>query len=83
MESADMGSKSSVFDIALPAVNDLHPRFITIGNSRLVRLEGDARITGNGSWDKSLYKQLPKAPPAPIPVKLVPYYAWPIAGKAI
>ena len=76
IESADQQTKDAVFNIALPAKNDLQPKYTSIGNSRLIELSGHARLINDGSWKKSLYKEIPKGPPPSIPVKLIPYYAW-------
>jgi DUF1680 family protein len=81
LESAGLKEKDAVFRVALPAVNSLQPHTTTIGNSRMMELEGDARIIDNGNWKNSLYKELPKNSPASIPVKLIPYYAWANRGQ--
>jgi DUF1680 family protein len=76
LESADLQKKDAVFNIALPATNDLQPTYTSIGNSRMIALSGHAKLMNDGSWKNSLYKVLPKASAPSIPVRLIPYYAW-------
>lgn len=44
-------------------------------------LKGTARRWPQGSWEGALYKPLPQAPLEPVPITLIPYYAWANRGQ--
>lgn len=73
LESPDLDS-GTVASIALPSTIALHPTPITIANSKMIALTGQAFLlpAGNGQ----LYQELPATAPKAIKIKLIPYYAW-------
>lgn len=75
LESIDLND-NKLFNIAIPADINLKPVTTQIGNSNIVSLEGEALVTGNGSWKDQLYREVSKMEPAKTTIKLVPYYAW-------
>jgi len=83
LESPDLDSTRSIFDIAMPLHTDLHPVTMTIGNSHLMALEGTAKWTPPSPADSGkLYHELSSAPAKDIPVRLIPYYAWANRGPS-
>lgn len=76
VESIDLPKDKTIFDIAIPAKNNLKPSPLTIENSPVMSLEGDAMLIDNSDWSKKLYREVSVEAPKTIPVRLVPYYAW-------
>jgi hypothetical protein len=63
LESPDLGPNRSIFDIAMPLHSDLHPVSMTIGNSRLMALEGTAKWTPPSAADSGkLYHEISMNP---------------------
>ena len=76
LESMDLPKGKTIFDVAIPAKNNLKPSRITIENSPIMSLEGEAALVDNSNWSKKLYREVSTGNPKTIPVRLVPYYAW-------
>jgi DUF1680 family protein len=76
LEAVDLPKGRSVFDLAISPKNNLKPALITIENSPVMSLQGDAMLIDNSDWGKKLYREVAAEAPKSIPVKLVPYYAW-------
>jgi len=81
LESKDIPAGTKLADIAVPASIKLTPKEVTIDNSRMMSLEGQAICTPSGDWSNSLYKEIP-ADVKKVSVSFVPYYAWGNRGKA-
>ena len=79
IESPDI-PPHSVFNVTLPIDIQFIPKMIEIEGHSLLGLEGTAKIIEDRQWN-SLYRE---AAPAnkPIPVRLIPYYAWGNRGKS-
>jgi DUF1680 family protein len=74
-------TQPSIFNIAIPAAKiNLHPTPITIGHHHLMALDGTALLLP--SSNTHLYQELSQNPPSPIPVRLIPYYAWANRGPS-
>ena len=80
LESVDLPD-NSIFNVSLPVDNNLQPVPFTIGNSKMMALEGDAIITDNGDWSGQLYKEIAEKN-KPVKIRLIPYYAWDNRGKS-
>ena len=77
LESPDLDSTRSIFDISMPLNADLHAVAMTIGNSHLMALEGTAKWLSQTAADSGkLYHELSKEPAKDLPVRLIPYFAW-------
>ncbi|KAA0994232.1 glycoside hydrolase family 127 protein [Dyadobacter sp. UC 10] len=76
VESIDLPKGKTIFDVAVAVSNNFKPAKITIENSPITALQGDAVLLGNTDWNKKLYREVSKEAPKTIPVRLVPYYAW-------
>ncbi|MHA4739200.1 aceric acid hydrolase [Dyadobacter sp. MSC1_007] len=76
LESIDLPKDKTIFDIAIPAKNNLKPSPLTIENSPVMSLQGDVLLIDNSDWSKKLYREVSTDAPKTIPVRLVPYYAW-------
>ena len=76
LESMDLPKGKTIFDVAIQAKNNLKPSRMTIENSPIMGLEGQALLVDNSNWSKKLYREVSVESPKTIPVRLVPYYAW-------
>lgn len=79
LESADLAGRK-VADIAIPANIQLQPVATTIGDARLMALQGEARILPATDWNKTLYREV-NPHTQPVTIQLIPYYAWANRGK--
>jgi DUF1680 family protein len=76
VESIDLPKGKTIFDVAIAAKNNFKPALLTIENSPIMSLRGDAVLIDNSDWSKKLYREVSADAPKTIPVRLVPYYAW-------
>lgn len=77
MESTDLPNEKNLFNLALLAKEKFKPKFINIGNSEMISLEGKAEVLQPSPWKKDqLYQEVSTGDAIEIPVKLIPYYAW-------
>jgi DUF1680 family protein len=75
LESVDLPKGQKVFNVAIPAKNDLKPELITIENSPIMSLTGKADVKNEGNWANQLYREV-GSNTSKVMVRLVPYYAW-------
>ena len=81
LESADLPEYQSIDNIFIPVDIKLTPRKITIDNSTIVCLEGEAElISENKSWENQLYRPVENQKQK-VNIRLLPYYAWGNRGK--
>ncbi|HTI11651.1 MAG TPA: hypothetical protein VL832_23920, partial [Puia sp.] len=82
LESPDLPPGTNLFNVAMPA----HPHLVAvaarIGNTRIMSLQGKAKLLPTTHWENKLYQNLSPAPATDIPVRLVPYYAWANRGSS-
>ena len=76
LESIDLPKDRTIFDVAIAIENNLKPARISIENSPITVLRGDAVLANNTNWDKKLYQPITSMQDKKVPVQLVPYYAW-------
>jgi DUF1680 family protein len=76
LESVDLPKGRTIFDVAISVKNNLKPTPLTIENSPVMSLQGDAMLVDNTDWTRKLYREVSTETPKTIPVRLVPYYAW-------
>jgi hypothetical protein len=79
LESMDLPAGVRVADVVIPRDIELVPR--PAGDlaglmEGIVALEGQALAADGGDWTGVLYRQVRPAPLRPIPIRLVPYFAW-------
>lgn len=76
LESVDIPSGASIYDILIPSNINLQPQIINIEGSKIVSLKGKARqIVKNNRNDKKLYREV-NSSTKDVEISLVPYYAW-------
>jgi len=76
VESIDLPKGKTIFDVAIAARNNFKPALLTIENSPVMSLQGDAVLVDNSDWGQKLYREVSVDVPKTIPVRLVPYYTW-------
>ncbi|GAB3688760.1 glycoside hydrolase family 127 protein [Spirosoma flavus] len=81
LESVD-NTKEKITTLGLSTKNNLRPKLVTIENSELMALEGDAQRIDNTTWTNQLYREVSDKSPASTPVRLIPYYAWSNRGRS-
>ena len=75
LESADFPKGTEIFNIIMPAKNDLHPVKTKINDFGMMALEGTAWLQKKNDWKEELYAEV-NSERSTIKVKLIPYYAW-------
>jgi len=82
LESPDLPAGTNLFNVAMPA----HPHFIPVatkmGNTRLMSLQGTAKLLPTVHWENKLYQDLSPAPNTDVAIRLVPYYTWANRGAS-
>jgi DUF1680 family protein len=80
IESVDVGH--DVQDIILPVSIKFTPDMVTVGNTNLLSLTGEAKIVRKFDWTNRLYNEVSPTPEATSPIRLIPYYAWGNRGSS-
>ena len=76
LESVDLPKDKNVFRLSIPVNTKFKTRLIRIDNSDIISLEGNAKVIDNNQWKNKLYKEVSQQNTPPVPVRLIPYYAW-------
>ena len=76
LESHDLPEGMSTNELLLPRDIELTARHDPDLLGGVTVLEGIAQRLRQDDWSDTLYRPLSKAPLEPVPVRLVPYYAW-------
>ena len=82
LESVDVPEGIDVMNVRLPRTIDLQPHFDSQLLGGVVVLKGRAVAVPNPDWSLQaydspvLYKELDRIEPRPVPLQLIPYYAW-------
>ena len=77
LEGQDIEGGHRINDIAIPADIQFTEKKITISNSDMIALEGEALLVNNDSWSNDqLYRDLRPASKQKVKIRLIPYYAW-------
>jgi DUF1680 family protein len=74
LESADFPKGTDIFNVIMPAKNDLRPVKASINNFDMMALEGTAYLQKK-NWKEALYTEV-NSDRSDIKVRLIPYYAW-------
>lgn len=81
LEGMDVAGGKRIDDVLIPADIQFTPKEITIDGSKMVALEGEARLMQEDSWDNVLYREVGKADQK-VKIQLIPYFAWGNRGKS-
>ena len=76
LESSDLPGKEHLLDIEIPRNVQFKPVPVTIADTKITALEGEALLREQPDWKDRLYRPIGESVPVPIPVKLIPYFAW-------
>lgn len=76
LESAGLSEENSIFNLALPVNAKFTALPLQIGQSTVLALQTHARQINSKVWTGALYKEVNQKQTAPVPVRLIPYYAW-------
>ena len=81
LESMDIEGGKKIDNVLIPADMQFTTKEMTIDGSRMVALEGIARLIDEDSWSNTLYREIGKADKQ-VKIRLIPYFAWGNRGKA-
>ncbi|MEZ0542165.1 aceric acid hydrolase [Fibrella arboris] len=81
LESVD-NRKTKLTDIALSTQLDFKPKFVRFDNADMMALDGTAKLVNEGRWTNQLYREVSAKTPQPLPIRLIPYYAWANRGHS-
>ena len=81
LESMDIEGGKKIDNVLIPADMQFTTKEMTIDGSRMVALEGIARLIDEDSWSNTLYREVGKADKQ-VKIRLIPYFAWGNRGKA-
>jgi uncharacterized protein len=82
IESMDIPKGKRIFEVAIPAKNNLAPKPLTIANSNMISLEGTVKMDNETSWKNQLYREISAGKPDTFSIRLIPYYAWDNRGHS-
>lgn len=82
LESHDVPKGTRVPDVNLPRDAKLAPRWEKELLGGLTVLETTGAVTTAPAWGDELYREVAPAAPKPVPLKLIPYFAWANRGKS-
>lgn len=80
LEGVDVADGKRIDDVLIPADIKLTPKQIEIDGSKMVALEGEARLMDEASWNNVLYREVGKTDKK-VKIQLIPYFAWGNRGK--
>lgn len=81
LEGMDVADGRRIDDVLIPSTIQFTPTEITIDGSKMIALDGEARLMDEASWDNVLYREVGKADRA-VKIRLIPYFAWGNRGKS-
>ena len=76
LESIDLDGMAKVQEVAIPREIALTHRFDPGLLGGVAVLEGRAEVRVEAVWSEALYRELSDAASRPIPIRLIPYFAW-------
>ena len=82
LESHDLPEGVPTCEVSIPRDIKLTSRHMLDLLGGVTVLEGTALRVAQGDWTNRLYRPLPFIAPQPIPLRLIPYYAWANRGVA-
>ena len=81
LEGMDVADGRHIDDVLIPSTIQFTPTEITIDGSKMIALDGEARLMDEASWDNVLYREVGKADRT-VKIRLIPYFAWGNRGKS-
>ena len=81
LEGMDVADGRRIDDVLIPSTIQFTPTEITIDGSKMIALDGEARLMDEVSWDNVLYREVGKADRT-VKIRLIPYFAWGNRGKS-
>lgn len=81
LEGMDVADGRPIDDVLIPSTIQFTPTEITIDGSKMIALDGEARLMDEASWDNVLYREVGKADRT-VKIRLIPYFAWGNRGKS-
>ena len=81
LEGMDVADGRRIDDVLIPSTIQFTPTEITIDDSKMIALDGEARLMDEASWDNVLYREVGKADRT-VKIRLIPYFAWGNRGKS-
>ena len=81
LESMDIEGGKKIDNVLIPSDMKFTTKEITIDGSRMIALEGTARLVDEDAWTNTLYREVGKADKQ-VKIQLIPYFAWGNRGKA-
>lgn len=81
LESLDIEGGKRIDNVLIPSDIEFVPKPIEIDGSKMVALEGRARLVDDRPWTNTLYREVGKAS-GEVTIRLIPYFAWGNRGKA-
>lgn len=81
LESMDIEGGKKIDNVLIPSDMKFTTKEITIDGSRMIALEGTARLVDEDAWTHTLYREVGKADKQ-VKIQLIPYFAWGNRGKA-
>lgn len=81
LEGVDVADGRRIDDVLIPSTIQFTPTEITIDGSKMIALDGEARLMDEASWDNVLYREVGKADRT-VKIRLIPYFAWGNRGKS-
>jgi DUF1680 family protein len=82
LESTDLPAGVTVQDVVIPTGIELRPRYAADLLGGVTVLEGAARAAPAPAWPRALYREFTPAAAKPVPIRLIPYYAWGNRGRS-
>ena len=82
LESPDAPGVKSIFDLSIPLDTKWQPTPLTIGDSRVMSLEGVVKQLPEQDWKNKLYQDVSTETATDARVRLIPYYAWANRGSS-
>lgn len=81
LEGMDVADGRRIDDVLIPSTIQFTPTEITIDGSKMIALDGEARLMDEASWDNVLYREVGKADRT-VKIRLIPYFGWGNRGKS-
>ena len=81
IETPDVGPGAALADFAVPRNAQLRPVEQTIGQTRVIALEGEILQYEHQDWGSDLYREVSGAEPRRVRVRMVPYFCWDNRGS--
>ena len=81
LESCDIEGGKKIDNVLIPADIELTPTEIVIEGSKMIALDGKARLIDEESWKETLYREVGSAD-GEVKIRLIPYFAWGNREKA-